>query len=129
MKAAIEKRRRNMGQGGFTLIELLVVIAILAVLAGVVVFAVSGINDTSQESACTQDIRTLRTAVQAFRAQERVFPAVSGTNGQGALVDAGFLDQPSDWYAYTGTATSPAGVAVPQYARTSEGATVGCANP
>ena len=43
----INDRRRMRGQGGFTLIELLVVIAILGVLAGVVVFSVSGLTDDS----------------------------------------------------------------------------------
>ena len=71
---AIETRRRMRGQGGFTLIELLVVIAILAVLAGVVVFAVSGINNSSQQTACTTEARTVKTAVQAFYAQENKYP-------------------------------------------------------
>lgn len=72
---AIEQRRRMRGQGGFTLIELLVVIAILAILAGVVVFAVSGINNTSQETACKTEAQTVKTAVQAFYAQENKYPA------------------------------------------------------
>ena len=93
---AIEQRRRMRGQGGFTLIELLVVIAILAVLAGVVVFAVGGINDTSKESSCKIDKRTLSTAVQAYYAQEKVFPA-----DQQDLVDAGLLDAPSELYNFT----------------------------
>jgi len=70
---AIETRRMR-GQGGFTLIELLVVIAILAVLAGVVVFAVNGINNNSQETACTTEARTVKTAIQAFYAQETDYP-------------------------------------------------------
>jgi general secretion pathway protein G len=71
---SIEKRRRMAGQGGFTLIELLVVIAILAVLAGVVVFAVGGINNTSTASACKTEARTLKTGVQAFYAQTTQWP-------------------------------------------------------
>ena len=63
---AIETRRMR-GQGGFTLIELLVVIAILGVLAGVVVFAVNGIQSNADDSACKIDKRTLQTAVQAFK--------------------------------------------------------------
>jgi prepilin-type N-terminal cleavage/methylation domain-containing protein len=37
---------------GFTLIELLIVIVILGILAAVVVFAVNGITDRGEKSAC-----------------------------------------------------------------------------
>jgi prepilin-type N-terminal cleavage/methylation domain-containing protein len=71
---AIEQRKRNMGQGGFTLIELLVVIAILGVLAGVVVFAVGGISNTSKDAACKAEVSTVDTAIQSFYAQENSYP-------------------------------------------------------
>ena len=64
---AIQKRRAMTGQSGFTLIELLVVIAILGVLAAVVVFAVGGITDNSEQSACEIDERTIKTAIQAVQ--------------------------------------------------------------
>ena len=84
---AIETRRMR-GQGGFTLIELLVVIAILAVLAGVVVFAVNGINANSQQTACKTEARTVKTAIQAYYAENQTYP----TNAQLVDPDAGFLD-------------------------------------
>lgn len=54
---------------GFTLIELLIVIVILGILATVVVFAVSGIRDQGDESACATEKRTLQTAIEAYYAQ------------------------------------------------------------
>ena len=75
---------------GFTLIELLVVIAILAILAGVVVFAVSGINDKGQTSACKIDTRTLRTA------EEANFAKFGAYDTQANLKSHGFLDSQSD---------------------------------
>ena len=108
MRVMVQKRteRRGHGQGGFTLIELLVVIAILAVLAGVVVFAVGGITDNSQDSACEIDERTVKTAVEAYRAQEGEYPA-----NEAALVP-GFLDEESTYTNYAlagGTPTYTAG--------------------
>ncbi|MFN8050416.1 MAG: prepilin-type N-terminal cleavage/methylation domain-containing protein [Acidimicrobiales bacterium] len=70
----INDRREMRSQSGFTLIELLVVIAILGILAAVVVFAVGGITDNGQTAACKIDLRTLKTAVQAYKAQNNVYP-------------------------------------------------------
>ena len=42
---------------GFTLVELLIVVVILGILATVTVFAVRGITDKGQESACDTDKR------------------------------------------------------------------------
>jgi general secretion pathway protein G len=59
---------------GFTLIELLIVIVILGILAAVVVFAVGGITDQGEESACAAELKTLQVAVEAYRAQEGDYP-------------------------------------------------------
>src|SRR3954469_21396956 len=61
-----DSRNKAREESGFTLIELLVVIIILGILAAVVVFAVSGINDKGQDSACKIDTRTIRTAEEAY---------------------------------------------------------------
>jgi len=59
---------------GFTLIELLIVIVILGILATVVVFAVGGITDQGQQSACKAELKTVEVAVEAYAAQEGPYP-------------------------------------------------------
>ena len=68
----IREARRN--ESGFTLIELLIVIVILGVLAGIVVFAVSGINDNSKTSACKSDKKNLEIAIESYYAQNKHYP-------------------------------------------------------
>jgi prepilin-type N-terminal cleavage/methylation domain-containing protein len=85
----IREARRN--ESGFTLIELLIVIVILGVLAGIVVFAVSGINDTSKNSACKADTKNVEIAAEAFYAQKKAY-ADSVTS----LVNYKLLPEPPD---------------------------------
>jgi prepilin-type N-terminal cleavage/methylation domain-containing protein len=59
----------NKQDKGFTLVELLIVIVILGILATVTVFAVRGITDQGQDSACSADTKTMETAVEAYFAQ------------------------------------------------------------
>ena len=59
---------------GFTLVELLIVIVILGILATIVVFAVRGITDQGQESACKatgQDLRSRHRGVLRPERQRR----------------------------------------------------------
>lgn len=72
---------------GFSLVELLVVISIMGILAGVVVFAVGGVTDRGQTSACQTDTQTIRTAIEAYRAQNG--STTRPTEAQ--LVSGGFL--------------------------------------
>ena len=67
MLAQIRKARQS--ESGFTLIELLMVIVILGILAGIAVFAVSGITDTGAEAACKADYKTVQVASEAYYTQ------------------------------------------------------------
>ncbi len=93
--------RRN--EGGFTLIELLIVIVILGVLAGIVVFSVSGITDRGDESACKANIATIDVAVEAYYAQEGSWPTSN------ANLSPGFMksDPPAGYISYNGAGTAP----------------------
>jgi general secretion pathway protein G len=59
---------------GFTLIELLIVIVILGVLATITVFAVNGITNRGQQSACAADLKTVEVAVEAYYAKNGTYP-------------------------------------------------------
>lgn len=84
---------------GFTLIELLIVIVILGILATVVVFAVGGITDQGEQSACKAERKTVEVAIEAYRAQEGSYPATMG-----ALVGTtGFMRSTPTWYELSGT--------------------------
>jgi general secretion pathway protein G len=85
-------RRVERGDAGFTLIELLVVIVILAILAAIVVFAVGGITDKGQASACDTDLKTIQTAEEAYYGS--IGPGGRPVYGTGQdLVTKGFLTQ------------------------------------
>ena len=58
---------RATGDQGFTLAELLVVIVILGLLSTVTVFAVRGITDQGEESACTSELQNLVRAQESHR--------------------------------------------------------------
>ena len=90
---AIAKRRAAAGQSGFTLIELLVVIAILGILAGVVVFAVGNTTDSAKSKACQLEIRSIKTAAEAFKGIDTsgVYPTdFAAMTGSG---DGSFLEE------------------------------------
>ena len=102
----------NKQDKGFTLVELLIVIVILGILATVTVFAVRGITDQGQTSACKTDKVTLQTAVEAFIAQ-------NGSAGIGVLAVTepnlvpGFLVAESTSYNVGASPTFAVTAAVP----------------
>ena len=93
---------------GFTLVELLIVIVILGILATVTVFAVRGITDNAQDNACDTDAKSLNTALEAYYADNGVYP----TDTQGlAVLSSGaikYLKTVPATFTYAAPAT-PAG--------------------
>ena len=62
-------------EGGFTLVELLIVIVILGILSAVVVFAVGGISDKGESSACKATANSVQTASEAYYAKNSAYAA------------------------------------------------------
>jgi len=84
-------------QSGFTLVELLVVIVILGILSAVVVFAVRGAGDKGSRAALATDERNIRTAQEAFCAQNGRYAEMGDANQPGTLVGDKFLSEPSKY--------------------------------
>jgi general secretion pathway protein G len=110
------RQRHLAGQGGFTLVELIVVIAILGILAGIVVFAVGGINNKGQSEANKTTCSVLQTAEEAYFAKVGSYVTDDGatifvapaTSAQDALRRAGFLHTVDPAFViHAGAATDP----------------------
>jgi general secretion pathway protein G len=85
MRAAWDPVREHWSDSGdekgFTLIEVLIVILILGILAGIVVFAVQNLSSSSAQTSCGSDLKTVETAVEAYKAQLGAYPGGAVASG------------------------------------------------
>jgi prepilin-type N-terminal cleavage/methylation domain-containing protein len=116
MKAQTGKRRSD---GGFTLIELLIVIVILAVLAGIVAFAVGSSTENATAAACSSDAKAFQSALEEYKALVGAYPGSPALQtGGGSQAVPSFGDdwplsgpslKPSNIFGLTGDPNSPGG--------------------
>ncbi len=63
---------------GFTLIELLVVVAVIAVLAGITLAAMGGVNQKTARDRTKAEIVAMANALQAYHSQHGEYPPAAG---------------------------------------------------
>jgi prepilin-type N-terminal cleavage/methylation domain-containing protein len=105
MDTNIEEVQTKKKDKGFTLVELLIVIVILGILATVTVFAVRGITDQGQESACEATAKTYEVAIEAYYAANGTANHPDGDD----LETAGFIRDydPTHVVVVPGVASTP----------------------
>jgi len=63
---------------GFTLIELLIVVAIIGILAAIAIPQFSSYRQKGFNSAATSDLKNIKTGMEAYMADNQVYPADVG---------------------------------------------------
>ena len=66
--------RKSNGKKGFTLIELLVVVAIIGILAAIAIPQFAKYRQSAFNSAAQSDMRNVKTALEAFYADNQEYP-------------------------------------------------------
>ena len=98
-------RKAVRGDEGFTLIELLIVIVILGVLAAIVVFAVTGINNKGTTAACQAEKTTLTAAEEANYAKSATGITAGTYADTAGLVSGGLIAAGTTGHYYTASIT------------------------
>ena len=94
--------RRSRDEDGFTLFELLIVIIILAILAGIVAFAVGSTGAGAATSSCQTDAKAFETALQEYNTDSGSYPGqispASGSENNGSALTTTFTGSDGQVY-------------------------------
>jgi general secretion pathway protein G len=93
---ALSHRSRR---GAFTLIELLVVVAVIAILAGITLAALGGVNERAARSRARSEIAAIANALETYRSQHGSYPSNLVTSHGGTTVTTLPYATISNWYA------------------------------
>lgn len=85
---------RPKANGGFTLVELLVVIGVIAVLAGLLLPALSSARESARRAACKSNLKQIFTATQTYEMDYHRFPYSGSGNGEAIVTLAKEYLQP-----------------------------------
>jgi len=89
---------RSVG-AAFTLMELLVVIAVMAILAGLTLAALGGVNERAARSRARAEITAIANALETHRSQRGSYPSNMVTSHGGTTVTTVPYATISNWYA------------------------------
>lgn len=86
------------GTRGFTLVELIIVLAVIAIILGVVIPAIRGMQEEANLTRAEQELHTLETAVMSYFRHNGTFPSGITTDLTGASpkIIESVLDDPFD---------------------------------
>lgn len=92
------KERFTLSQAkGFTLIEVVVVMAIIAVLALLVIGAITVARNTAKETTHKSNAKTLQVGLEAYYAKNKSYPTTSGSfNGTATIVSVTLAGSDTD---------------------------------
>lgn len=80
MNIPVRQSRSRCIPQGFTLIELMLVVTVIAILAGLTLAAMSGINQRAARDRAKGEIAAIVNAIESYKIQTGAYPTNMGTN-------------------------------------------------